>query len=144
MVNGQYEFLPKEKWHPFVGAGIGMARVTARWTENGNNIVDDADWAFAYQAFAGVGYDLGNAWQLKAQYRYFTTEDVDFVSSSNSKFSAENDNHAFMVGMTYRFGGKNASAAQAETAPTANGVMSYAAMDSQPRRLWLPEPRQSR
>lgn len=144
MANAQYEFLPGEKWHPFIGAGIGMAQVTARWSEAGSNIVDDSDWVFAYQAFVGVGYDLSKAWQLKAQYRYFATEDVELASSDNNKFSAENENHAFMVGVTYRFGRKTASVAQAETATPTDAPLSYAAMDAQPRRLWLPGPRQPR
>lgn len=144
MANGQYEFLPQEKWHPFVGAGIGMARVTARWSENGSTIVDDSDWVFAYQVFTGIGYDLNKAWQVKAQYRYFATEDVELGSSSNSKFSAENHNHAFMVGVTYRFGAKPAATAQAEPAPLAQSTPSYVAMDAQPRRLWLPGPRHPR
>lgn len=116
MTNGIYEFLPKSSWHPFVGAGIGMARVSARWEENGSNMVEDSDWQFAYQAMAGIGYDLTRNWGVKAQYRYFATLDPEFTTSGGNTISAENHNHAVLLGLTYTFGATKADTTQAAPA----------------------------
>lgn len=58
MTNGVYQFMPNSNWHPFIGAGIGVARVNAEWKVNGERVLNDSEWTFAYQGFAGVAYDI--------------------------------------------------------------------------------------
>lgn len=48
MGNALYEFLPNSSWHPFVGAGTGMARISANWENDGRSFVKDSDWQFAW------------------------------------------------------------------------------------------------
>lgn len=103
MANGVLSFLPNRSWHPFVGAGIGMSRINAEWKVNGSRAVNDSDWVFAYQAFAGVSYDLTKNWELTAQYRYFGTQDADFADVDNDKFSGEYASHAILAGFAYKF-----------------------------------------
>jgi opacity protein-like surface antigen len=102
MTNGIYQFLPKQAWHPFVGAGIGIARIGIDWQDR-NSTVSDTDWVFAYQGMAGVAYDINKTWEVKAQYRYFATEDPKF-SSDNTTVTGEYSSHALMAGLTYKFG----------------------------------------
>lgn len=103
MANGAYHFLPKSAWHPFVGAGIGMARIGVDWRTTNGSLVDDTDWVFAYQGFAGVSYDVAKNWELTAQYRYFATQDPEFSASDGTKFSGEYQSHSLMAGFTYKF-----------------------------------------
>jgi len=103
MTNGVLSFLPDRSWHPFVGAGIGMSRISAEWKVNGNKVVDDSDWVFAYQAFAGVSYDLTKNWELSAQYRYFGTQDPEFSDNSGDKAKGEYASHAILAGFAYKF-----------------------------------------
>lgn len=117
MVNGIYEFLPGSKWHPFVGVGIGTAYVDAG-TVKKNNVSQfkGDDWGFAYQGFAGVGYDITDNWQLKAQYRYFATTEVEArTTATNAKVSDEYRDHAVLLGITYKFGAPKAAPAPAPT-----------------------------
>ena len=104
MINAHYAFLAKEKWHPFVGLGLGGADTFARWSDSDGRTAHDSDWVLAYQAFAGVGYDLDRHWQITAQYRYFATQAPQLTSASGHGFDAENHNHALMAGIVYKFG----------------------------------------
>ena len=106
MVNGIYEFLPQSQWHPFVGLGIGAALVDAGSVkQSGTERYKGDDWQFAYQGFAGVGFDVTKNVELKAQYRYFATLDYDTKATSNStKLDSEYRDHALLFGVTYKFG----------------------------------------
>lgn len=104
MTNASLYFLPKRSWHPFVGVGVGMARIDAEWRSNGGKLVDDSDLVFAYQGFAGVSYDVAKNWELSAQYRYFATEDPELTDTDGGKFTGEYSSHSIMAGFTYKFG----------------------------------------
>jgi len=123
MVNGIYEFLPQSSWHPFVGAGIGGALVDDGTVKrNGTNAYKGSDYQFAYQGFAGVGYDITPAVELKAQYRYFSTLDYDTKAvSNNQKLSSQYADHGILIGVSYKFG--VAPAAAPAPAPTPVAAM---------------------
>lgn len=103
MANGVYQFLPKSKWHPFVGVGIGMSRIGVDWQSPNGKLVDDTDIVFAYQGFAGVSYDIAKNWELSAQYRYFGTQDPEFKDTDSDKVKGEYSSHAILAGFTYKF-----------------------------------------
>lgn len=103
MTNASIHFLPKRSWHPFVGAGIGMTRIGADWQSSSGKLVDDTDWVFSYQGFAGLSYDVAKNWELSAQYRYFATQDPEFSATDGSKFKGEYSSHAILAGFTYKF-----------------------------------------
>jgi len=115
MVNGIYEFLPESSWHPFVGLGIGGALVDAGTVkQNGANVYKGSDYQFAYQGFAGVGYDVTKNIELKTQYRYFSTLDYDTKAvSNNQKLSSQYADHAVLLGISYKFGTPAAAPAPA-------------------------------
>lgn len=104
MTNASLYFLPKRSWHPFVGAGIGMARVGVDWKSGNGKLVDDTDTVFAYQGFAGVSYDVAKNWELSAQYRYFGTQDPEFKDTDGAKVTGEYSSHSILAGFTYKFG----------------------------------------
>ncbi|CAA7626793.1 Outer membrane protein and related peptidoglycan-associated protein [Candidatus Terasakiella magnetica] len=115
MVNGVYEFLPQSAIHPFVGAGIGAAYVNAGTvSQNGTNVYKGGDWQFAYQGFAGVGYDISQNVELKAQYRYFSTLDYKTKAiPGGQKLTSEYADHAILIGFNYKFGAPEAAPAPA-------------------------------
>jgi opacity protein-like surface antigen len=98
MINGAYRSnSDQQKLHPYVGAGIGFARAsadvnaTATVTVNGTTfqaagIANDNDLSVAFQAYAGLDYDLSKGWYVGANARYFATDaqlfgaDVEFRS----------------------------------------------------------------
>lgn len=116
MVNGIYEFLPQSQWHPFVGLGIGAARLDTGTVKKSNvDTYKGEDWQFAYQGFAGVGYDVSKNVELKGQYRYFSTLDYETkATANNTKLTSEYRDHAVLFGVTYKF---NAPAVAPAPAP---------------------------
>lgn len=104
MANGIYQFLPQSSIHPFIGAGIGAARVSGKWHDS-DPIISDAQWRFAYQGIAGVAYDINANLGVKAQYRYFATVDPKFTTVDGSdRIDSEFKSHSILVGLTYKFG----------------------------------------
>ncbi|ARJ64806.1 hypothetical protein WV31_03505 [Magnetospirillum sp. ME-1] len=114
MINGVYEFLPQSKWHPFVGLGVGTAYVDAgKVKKNGADAYNGSDWQFAYQGFAGVGYDLTDNVELKAQYRYFATLDYETKTAAGVKTESEYRDHGVLLGFVYKFNAPKAAPAPA-------------------------------
>ncbi|WP_337997600.1 OmpA family protein [Oleispirillum naphthae] len=118
MGNAIYDFNATGALHPFLGAGIGPAYVDINpvTDSDGARVYSGEDWRFAYQGFAGVGYDIDANWTLKGQYRYFATLDGD-VSMSGSGVGGDTEykSHEVLIGLTYRFGAPQAAAVAAAT-----------------------------
>lgn len=77
---------------PFIGAGVGMARVEVNDTD------DDNDTVFAYQGIVGVGFPLTNVTTLDFSYRYFATADPNFSGTD-----VEYKTHNGFVGLRFDF-----------------------------------------
>lgn len=104
---------------PYVGAGVGGATVWMDGTAGGFGAVSDSDSVFAYQGIAGVAYRLSPEISIKADYRYFATDEVAFGSASGVKMTTDLDSHTFMVGFTYHFGNPPPAPAPMAPAPVA-------------------------
>jgi len=94
MVNGYYDFMPKETICPFIGAGIGYANVDGDFDELGS----DDDNVFAYQVAVGVAFAINPQTKIDVQYRYFDTDDGDF-----DDLEVEYGTHNAMLGVRYSF-----------------------------------------
>jgi opacity protein-like surface antigen len=105
MVNGYYDFETNSKWTPYIGGGIGGANVSLNnLSVVGILIADDDTTVFAYQAKVGVAYEFSPAWEGTLGYRFFGTEDADFVDSGGSPFSTDGTRaHIVEVGFRFRF-----------------------------------------
>jgi opacity protein-like surface antigen len=95
MLNGYYDVDTGSPWSPFVGAGIGWAKVDLNTPALP---FGDNDDVFAYQLMAGVSYNFSDQLALDAQYRFFDTQDAtiqgaDFSTTSND----------LMLGIRYTF-----------------------------------------
>jgi len=93
MVNGWYDFDTGSKWVPYVGGGLGMAKVesTILSAESDDNVL-------AYQVGAGVGYKLTENTTATLGYKYFGTSDPNFDG-----VDAEVGTHNFTVGVRLAF-----------------------------------------
>jgi len=119
MVNGVYDFMPTSSWHPFVGVGVGGADVRADSVKRGGAPDYSGDnWQFAYQGFAGIGYDIAPNWVVKAQYRYFATLDSNVtIAGSTTSHNLGYQDHAGLLGVTYKFNTPKPQVAEAAPAP---------------------------
>ncbi len=105
MVNGYYDFDTNSKWRPYIGGGIGGANVSINsLSVVGVLLADDDTTVFAYQAKVGVAYEFSPAWAGTFGYRFFGTDDADFVDVSGAAFSTDGiQAHIIELGMRFRF-----------------------------------------
>lgn len=103
MINGLYDFRNSTGFVPYLGLGIGAARVQIDAdTTTTNARVTGSDTAFAAQGIVGLGYKLNEQAQLFADYRYLRAFDADFKSNA-SKVNGDVDTQSVMVGLRWYF-----------------------------------------
>ena len=102
MTNLYYDFLHQARATPYIGGGIGFAKVEVSDITSpaapGYYIEGDKDSVFCYQASAGVAWAVGSSMVMDLSYRYFATEDPDF-EISETEFAS----HNFYVGIRVSF-----------------------------------------
>lgn len=84
-----------DRFHPYVGAGIGFSNIDATLTIGGVTGSDD-DTVFAYQFIGGLAIDVTDTISITTDYRYFATEDPDF-GVVDAEFAA----HKFTAGLRF-------------------------------------------
>jgi outer membrane protein OmpA-like peptidoglycan-associated protein/opacity protein-like surface antigen len=111
MVNGYYDFIPGGRIDPYIGAGVGVARVDFHdiGAAAGPTLLNDSDTKFAYQGIVGVRYLVAPQWDLGVEYRYFATLDPRLTTTAatvpaSAHVDAPYHNDSVMLGMTYHFG----------------------------------------
>lgn len=106
MANAFYDIRTGTKFTPYVGAGIGGAVVTFDnvTIPGSSNRIDDSDLVLAYQAMAGVAYQLDHNLKLDVGYRYLGTESPRFQTVNGSEVGSHYHNHAAVVSLRYEFG----------------------------------------
>lgn len=103
MANAWYDVKTGTPFTPYVGGGVGLARVGLNNVSvAGITLVDDEDTAFAYQLGAGVAYALTESVSLTLDYRFFSVVDATFTDVSGS-FGSEFHSHNVMVGARFGF-----------------------------------------
>ena len=124
MLNGLYDFNREGQFQPYVGVGIGAAKVKAKasnlaavtvdpvgttivgaFSANGFN---DSETAFAYQGLAGIGYSLSERLKLDLGYKYFAVDDLDFNGigplGEARVYDSDYRDHSVTLGLRYAFG----------------------------------------
>jgi opacity protein-like surface antigen len=97
MVNGYFQLPVDFPVKPYVGGGIGVAKVSTDANAFGSDFLSDDDNVFAYQAMAGITYEINPAVAVGAGYVYFATKDPSFETRAGVDFDAEYATHNFMV-----------------------------------------------
>lgn len=105
MANVYYDFDFGRSWRPFVGGGIGLARISLKdASAPGFFSVDDDDDVVAYQLRAGISYSLSAHTDFIVNYRYFVTDDLDFGDSTGTVVSSGGiDSHGVEARFRIRF-----------------------------------------
>ena len=108
LVNGFYDFrMVSSTFVPYLGIGLGGARVSAKGTEpTSGAFVDDSDMVFAYQLAAGIGYAVSKGITIDLGYKYFATAKPEFDFTADfggGKAEAEYASHNIFLGLRYGF-----------------------------------------
>jgi len=104
MANGYYDFSTGGPFTPFVGAGLGVARVGLTDLSIGARpLVDDHDTDFAYQAMGGVSYRLTANGAIFTEYRYFAVNDPTFDTVGGGQVHSDFATHNVEVGYRVAF-----------------------------------------
>ena len=123
MFSALYDLETVSGFTPYVGVGIGAARlryqspdVSALGLLSGFEQVPVTNkWTPAYQAIAGLDYDVAPDWKMGVQYRYFATPGINklgVLKGSGGPFGgieiSRNDlaigSHSVFLAVTYSFG----------------------------------------
>jgi outer membrane protein OmpA-like peptidoglycan-associated protein len=108
MGNAFYDFNNVTRFTPYVGAGVGGARLHLddfNATGSPGSLSAD-DWRLAYQGIAGVRYTIDPHWSASLDYRYFATTDPKFsgtVLGTPSSLKTDYRTHNVMLGVAYHF-----------------------------------------
>lgn len=105
MANVFYDFTSEGSFTPYVGVGIGMARVTADF-QGAGGVIDGSDSSMAFQAIGGVSLSLSDNMSLFADMRYFKATSTDFTLTAplgSSDVSFDYDGYTLGAGIRMRF-----------------------------------------
>lgn len=101
MLNGYFDLPTRTAVRPYVGAGIGLARIKNRlaaFDATDYEVTKHKETNFAYQLMAGVGYNLTCNWTLDLGYRW-----VDNGHSKWEDVKMDSTEHQFTAGIRYTF-----------------------------------------
>ncbi|WP_037467932.1 outer membrane protein, partial [Sphingobium herbicidovorans] len=111
MLNGLLDFGSDDGLQGFVGGGVGVSRAKLA-----NDLVNDSDTGFAWQALAGVRYPLTNNLDVSLKYRFFNQDDINLVPAYTTAVGVAGGDvetklrtHSLLLGLTYNFGGEPAA-----------------------------------
>ncbi|MGE3142639.1 MAG: outer membrane protein, partial [Hyphomonadaceae bacterium] len=109
LINLIYDFNRQGQLQPYLGVGVGAARVDATF----NGVGSSDDTVFAYQAMAGLGIVLSPRLTLDIGYRYLAAPDVGlnyaipdspFVGSIETlKANVDYEHQAAVIGLRWQF-----------------------------------------
>lgn len=108
MANLFYDFRRDQRMRPYVGVGVGAAKVEAEGAV-GPISFDDDDTVVAYQGLIGVAFDVTDRLDIDVGYRYFVAPDVGvsgiFSGEGEEPFSFDGDyeHQAITVGLRYSY-----------------------------------------
>lgn len=109
MANVIYDFDIASPITPYLGLGAGLSQVKFdNATPFGASSINDSDRALALQGIAGASYAVNDQFDVFADYRYFTSRNVDMRTVAGNSASFDTSNHAIMVGLRFSFGAPKA------------------------------------
>lgn len=104
MVNGYVDIPTGTIVTPYVGLGVGFARVDADgYDTSGTDFLDDGETAFAYQGMAGLDFAIDDTLSFYTEYKYFAVDNLETRTVAGNSSDLDYDNHAFTAGLRYSF-----------------------------------------
>jgi OmpA-OmpF porin, OOP family len=106
MGNGLYDFTLGWPVTPYVGAGVGLARVNYKneTIPGSTATVNDSDTTFAYQGIAGLAYAINDNLKLDLSYHYLTAVNPRVSTSSGTSVDSQYRDHAVFLALRWEFG----------------------------------------
>ena len=105
MGNGLYDFDLDLPIVPYLGVGLGAARLNADAVQTGaTSSINDSDTRFAYQGIAGAAYAINERLKLDLSYRYLGTTKPTFTDNTGASVKTEYNDHAVLLSFRYEFG----------------------------------------
>lgn len=109
MFNTKYTIFNESAVRPFIGLGVGTAKIGAKITDT-HGSSEDTNWRFAYQALAGIEIPIKNQISLVVAYQYFKIPDANIEvirpqSTATTNYWKVDDYAAktVYVGLQYHF-----------------------------------------
>jgi opacity protein-like surface antigen len=91
-------------WAPYIGAGLGAARIEASDLKvTGQPLSSDSDVVFAYQLGTGVDFALTDRLNLDLGYRFFSSLRPSFKEANGREFKMDYFNHSAVLGLRFGF-----------------------------------------
>lgn len=109
MVNVYYDFATGSKFRPYIGAGLGFARIELDSDANAAMVSNDSDTVFAWNLMAGIAYAVSDNAEITLGYRYLGSQDVSLdvsvpaLGGATGSMDAEFDTHEVLIGLRYTF-----------------------------------------
>ena len=108
MLNGYYDFNRGGAIDPYLGIGVGAARVYAMAWDNTAPVgrFNEAADTVAYQIMGGVGLEVTDRLTFDIGYKYFAAPDLEFdgFPLANSPYTADYSNQSVTFGLRWDFG----------------------------------------
>jgi len=104
MFNTLYDFNVGGRVVPYIGAGLGLARVDWEVSPIGGSSSDDSDTNFAWQAMIGVALPLSDSLALTAEARHFDAGSQDIRLASGTSVNTDYKSNSLMIGLRWNFG----------------------------------------
>jgi opacity protein-like surface antigen len=102
--NLYYDFNIGGGLEPYVGAGIGIAKVDVDYSPSGVGIINGDDTAFVWQLKGGVTWKIDPSWEAYGEYAYRQTDDVSFDNQLfPGSLNIENTQSVISAGVRFRF-----------------------------------------
>jgi opacity protein-like surface antigen len=108
-LNAYRDFRIGAGFRPYLGAGIGPARVELLFRENLTEepLIDDSAWGVALQGIAGVEIPITRSLSLGLDYRYWRALEVSLGTTDGETYSVDQGMHSGWLRAQYRFGSQD-------------------------------------
>lgn len=99
MLNGLYEANIGIPIMPYVGAGVGGAKVRFDSVTIPGDLLGDHATTFAYQGIAGLAYAIDERLKVDFGYRYFATTKPHLTTASETGVRSEYQDHTLLLSL---------------------------------------------
>lgn len=97
-------FHDSRRWAPYLGLGIGAARIEASNLKvTGQPLGSGSAVVFAYQAGTGLDFSLTDRLNLDLGYRFFGSVRPEFKEADGRKFKMDYFSHSAVLGLRWGF-----------------------------------------
>lgn len=101
MINVIYDVPLTERLDLNIGLGAGVDYVQLDLSRNGGTLTDESDTRFAFQAIAGLTYQITKRLDLALTYRYLNVSEPEFSARYKTLELDDLEKHTVTIGLRY-------------------------------------------